>query len=519
MVKHLNKDAITIKELLNKGMRQCQIAKLLNLKRAKVNYWSKVEIKERQFKKKKLKDEYIKKIQKWATNKTTSLRSSRKISYMINSVLEKKGEVDKKGKKLSIHFTTVNNYLKEYFGRPKKIRKVFYLSDIQKKKRCDFCQKILAKKLKPEQIFFTDESKVELGPFTHDYIRLDPNLNRLDKKTYDLLNRPTKKFEKSITIAGGINYYGVSKLIFLEGTMTEFSYGQALLFYKDDIDKIEKKINSKLIFEQDGASSHTSKSNIFLLDKLFTPEGWIQNPPNSPDLAYPIERLWGIIKPRVKRREPKSLEELKHFLLEEWNSIPIELIQNLCKGYLSKIKKCFELGGERLEPEYFKKENKMPHNWEENNLELNQRIIYNYKALKKCQKQEIKTLKREIKETEKKYIEKIKQKRHQIKKLKFKKRDLRNLSIGRALSIINQLDIAIDDKNKTEEEKEEQIKVSKEKVELISKMNVFHYLKHLNGKDEDDDNSESTIEEIEEKMDDLEELIKKNKDIKYNIKY
>ena len=50
-------------------------------------------------------------------------------------------------------------------------------------------------------------------------------------------------------------------------------------------------------------------------------------------------------------------------------------------------------------------------------------------------------------------------------------------------------------------------------------MNVFHYLKHLNGKDEDDDNSESTIEEIEEKMDDLEELIKKNKDIKYNIKY
>ena len=236
MVKHINKDAITIKELLNKGMRQCQIAKLLNLKRAKVNYWSKVEIKERQFKKKKLKDEYIKKIQKWATNKTTSLRSSRKISYMINSVLEKKGEVDKKGKKLSIHFTTVNNYLKEYFGRPKKIRKVFYLSDIQKKNRCDFCQKILAKKLKPEQIFFTDESKVELGPFTHDYIRLDPNLNRLDKKTYDLLNRPTKKFEKSITIAGGINYYGVSKLIFLEGTMTEFSYGQALLFYKDDID-------------------------------------------------------------------------------------------------------------------------------------------------------------------------------------------------------------------------------------------------------------------------------------------
>jgi len=25
---------------------------------------------------------------------------------------------------------------------------------------------------------------------------------------------------------------------------------------------------------------------------------------NSPDLAFPIEDLWAIIKPRIKRREP-----------------------------------------------------------------------------------------------------------------------------------------------------------------------------------------------------------------------
>ena len=63
---------------------------------------------------------------------------------------------------------------------------------------------ILEKDLKPEQIFFTDESKVELGTFTHDYIRLSPDIDN-DKK-YDLLNRPTRKFENSITIAAGINY-------------------------------------------------------------------------------------------------------------------------------------------------------------------------------------------------------------------------------------------------------------------------------------------------------------------------
>ena len=100
------------------------------------------------------------------------------------------------------------------------------------------------KKFKPEQLFFTDESKIDLGPFTNDAIRLDPQ-TKWDKNTYSLINRPKRKVEKSLIIAGGINYYGMSKLIFLDGTMNEFAYGQTLLFYKDDIEEIEKgKISS-----------------------------------------------------------------------------------------------------------------------------------------------------------------------------------------------------------------------------------------------------------------------------------
>ena len=95
------------------------------------------------------------------------------------------------------------------------------------------------------------------------------------------------------------------------------------------------------------------------MNTFFKEDGWFQNPPNSPDLAYPIENLWAIIKPRVKRREPKSIEELKQFLNEEWNSVPISMVQNLCKGYLEKVKKIFELNGGRIEPE-FRERNKKP---------------------------------------------------------------------------------------------------------------------------------------------------------------
>lgn len=75
--------------------------------------------------------------------------------------------------------------------------------------------------------------------------------------------------------------------MFLYSSMNEFAYGQALLLYKDDIEKISKNH----IFEQDGVISHTSKLNLYILNKLFPYDGWIQNPTNSPDLAYPIEEF------------------------------------------------------------------------------------------------------------------------------------------------------------------------------------------------------------------------------------
>ena len=81
------------------------------------------------------------------------------------------------------------------------------------------------------------------------------------------------------------------------------------------------------------------------MNKLFKNDGWIENPPNSPDLAYPIEELWAIIKPRAKRRDPQTIDELKKYLLEEWNSIPQEMVQNLCKNYLKRVEKVLDFDG------------------------------------------------------------------------------------------------------------------------------------------------------------------------------
>ena len=194
----------------------------------------------------------------------------------------------------------------------------------------EFCQKILnmeikGKKLDSINIFFTDETRIDTAPNTKSKsIRISSKVkNKLksgDEEGYKLINRETKKFEPSIIVAGGVSYYGLSDLILLKGTMQEFSYSQALEYYKDNFENFKKQ-NKNMFFEQDGATSHTSKKIKNLLEKLFG-DNLIQNAPHSPDIAYPIETLWAELKKRVKERKTKNLYELKLITIDEWNNIP-----------------------------------------------------------------------------------------------------------------------------------------------------------------------------------------------------
>jgi hypothetical protein len=103
---------------------------------------------------------------------------------------------------------------------------------------------------------FADECRFDLGAYTRDWIRLDSDFTQKLKngnpEAYDLINRSIKKFEPSIMVAGGISYFGLTNLtnfIFTEGTMNDFAYGQTLLFYKEDIEKINRENNITLILE------------------------------------------------------------------------------------------------------------------------------------------------------------------------------------------------------------------------------------------------------------------------------
>ena len=161
--------------------------------------------------------------------------------------------------------------LNKFIGKPKVIRKVFYLKPNEKNLRVQFCKFMKENGIGPEDIFFTDESVFPLFAYMNkgtNKIRVSKKirikLKAGDEKSINLVTKPQHKFNNAIMVSGGICNEGLGEVIFHSGNLNSFAYKQVLKFYREDLDKFPSKI-----FQQDGARSHSSKLSRNMLQHLF----------------------------------------------------------------------------------------------------------------------------------------------------------------------------------------------------------------------------------------------------------
>ena len=97
--------------------------------------------------------------------------------------------------------------------------------------------------------------------------------------------------------------------------------------------------------QQDNDPKHTSRvAKEFIAENGIRVIDW---PSNSPDLN-PIENMWHMIKNNVEKRMPKNIEELKKFMVEEWDAISDETVNNLVLSMENRCKLVLKENGDRI---------------------------------------------------------------------------------------------------------------------------------------------------------------------------
>ena len=158
----------------------------------------------------------------------------------------------------------------------------------------------------------------------------------MDKYKQDCV-RGQKKFSKSIMMWLAIRSNGQARLTRCDNRQDSSSYQNTVL--RPNLHFIRlvgaQDRRSPIIFQQDGASSHTSKSTLRFLQshRVKMLPNW---PANSPDLN-PVEHCWAWLSKQLVGQKFETEAALEDAVRTAWATRPASLIPNLYGSMVRRL--------------------------------------------------------------------------------------------------------------------------------------------------------------------------------------
>lgn len=171
---------------------------------------------------------------------------------------------------------------------------------------------------------------------------------------------------KKVTVWCAMSSLGIIGPYFFEDgqgnavTVTSQRYAEMLdNFFTPQLGQYE--VNDEMFFQQDGATSHTARVSMHIVNQLFpnrviSRNGDIAWPSRSPDLTACDFFLWGYLKSKVYQgNPPRTIEALKERIRQEVGQIPLAMLRNVMSHFKVRLEECVRLNGRHLTGVIFKK--------------------------------------------------------------------------------------------------------------------------------------------------------------------
>jgi hypothetical protein len=259
---------------------------------------------------------------------------------------------------LDIHKSSIYRILRKKTKlKPYKICLSQKLTILQKEQRLALCQWIVEQDDETiSQIIFRDEK----------WFQLNQHPNRQNTRYWGV-SKPTFVYDvKTLHVAKIMAF-----VIVIEGKAHLFWHvdenGKNVSvntdqYIKSVIDVIEDldlgKLNSNYIWQQDGASCHTSNKTLAFLKRIFKDriisrnekiEGMPEWSANSPDLNPLDFCFWGLAMSEVWKKKPKTIPELKKVVEDFFNNLGTDFVKNCVLNIRKRAQLCVQEQGGHFE--------------------------------------------------------------------------------------------------------------------------------------------------------------------------
>ena len=103
--------------------------------------------------------------------------------------------------------------------------------------------------------------------------------------------------------------------------------------------------------QQDGATCHTSNANIrenesFFKDRIISKNFW---PPRSPDLTPADFFLWVLLKSKVYKNTPRTIEQLQDAIRQEIEAASVDTLGIVFQNLEKRIQVCLDVKGDHFQ--------------------------------------------------------------------------------------------------------------------------------------------------------------------------